>query len=295
MYNLQLETFIVVADLGSFNKAAEALYITPPAVTKQINLPEKDLGLQLFVRTHRGLVLTEAAKSLYRDAKYIIQYSKDSVERAKKAMQEKDSVVRIGTSPMTPAAPLVQVWSKIQKEYPNIRIQMIPYMNSQESAREILKNLGTNIDVVGGIFDETMLKLRQCQGMELSRQRICCAVSINHRLAQKEILTYQDLYGERFLMMHRGWSNYVDELRDDIWKNHPQIQLVDFDIYSMEIFNQCENSNEVLMAVENWKDAHPLLKIIPVEWKYTIPYGILYSTEPMDLVKRFLKAIKKAV
>ncbi len=295
MYNLQLETFIVVADLGSFNKAAEALYITPPAVTKQINLLEKDLGLQLFVRTHRGLVLTEAGKSLYRDAKYIIQYSKDSVERAKKAMQEKDSVVRIGTSPMTPAAPLVQVWSKIQKEYPNIRIQMIPYMNSQESAREILKNLGNNIDVVGGIFDETMLKLRQCQGMELSRQRICCAVSINHRLAQKEILTYQDLYGERFLMMHRGWSNYVDELRDDIWKNHPQIQLVDFDIYSMEIFNQCENSNEVLMAVENWKDAHPLLKIIPVEWKYTIPYGILYSTEPMDLVKRFLKAIKKAV
>ncbi len=239
--------------------------------------------------------MTEAGKSLYRDAKYIIQYSKDSVERAKKAMQEKDSVVRIGTSPMTPAAPLVQVWSKIQKEYPNIRIQMIPYMNSQESAREILKNLGTNIDVVGGIFDETMLKLRQCQGMELSRQRICCAVSVNHRLAQKEILTYQDLYGERFLMMHRGWSNYVDELRDDIWKNHPQIQLVDFDIYSMEIFNQCENSNEVLMAVENWKDAHPLLKIIPVEWKYTIPYGILYSTEPTDLVKRFLKAIKKAV
>lgn len=295
MYNLQLETFIVVADLGSFNKAAEALYITPPAVTKQINLLEKDLGLQLFVRTHRGLVLTEAGKSLYRDAKYIIQYSKDSVERAKKAMQEKDSVVRIGTSPMTPAAPLVQVWSKIQKEYPNIRIQMIPYMNSQESAREILKNLGTNIDVVGGIFDETMLKLRQCQGMELSRQRICCAVSVNHRLAQKEILTYQDLYGERFLMMHRGWSNYVDELRNDIWKNHPQIQLVDFDIYSMEIFNQCENSNEVLMAVENWKDAHPLLKIIPVEWKYTIPYGILYSTEPTDLVKRFLKAIKKAV
>ena len=295
MYNPQLETFIVVADLGSFNKAAEALYITPPAVTKQINLLEKDLGLQLFVRTHRGLVLTEAGKSLYRDAKYIIQYSKDSVERAKKAMQEKDSVVRIGTSPMTPAAPLVQVWSKIQKEYPNIRIQMIPYMNSQESAREILKNLGTNIDVVGGIFDETMLKLRQCQGMELSRQRICCAVSVNHRLAQKEILTYQDLYGERFLMMHRGWSNYVDELRDDIWKNHPQIQLVDFDIYSMEIFNQCENSNEVLMAVENWKDAHPLLKIIPVEWKYTIPYGILYSTEPTDLVKRFLRAIKKAV
>lgn len=294
MYNLQLETFIVVADLGSFNKAAEALYITPPAVTKQINLLEKDLEVQLFVRTHRGLILTEAGKSLYKDAKYIIQYCKDSVERAKRAMEEKDNVIRIGTSPMTPAAPVIQMWAKVRKDYPDIRLQMIPYMNSQESAREILKNLGTNIDIVGGIFDETMLKLRQCQGMEISRQRICCAVSLNHRLASKETLTFQDLHGENFLMMHRGWSNYVDELRDDIWKNHPQIRVVDFDIYSMEIFNRCENSNEILMAVENWKDAHPLLKIIPVEWKYTIPYGLLYSTEPSELVKRFLKAVKKA-
>lgn len=294
MYNLQLETFIVVADLGSFNRAAEALYITPPAVTKQINLLEKDLGLKLFVRTHRGLSLTEAGKSLYKDAKYIIQYCKESVERAKKAMQEKDNIIRIGTSPMTPAAPLVRQWSMVQKDYPDIKLQIIPYMNSLENAREILKNLGSNIDVVAGIFDETMLKLRQCAGMELSRQRICCAVSVNHRLAEKEMLTFQDLYGENFLMMHRGWSNYVDELRDEIWKNHPQIHVVDFDVYSMEIFNQCENSNDILMAVANWSDAHPLLKLIPAEWDYTIPYGILYSQEPTDLVKRFLKGMKKA-
>ena len=295
MYNLQLETFIVVADMGSFNKAAEALYITPPAVTKQIKLLEKDLGLKLFNRTHRGLALTEAGKSLYRDSKYIIQYCKESVERVRKAMEEKDNIIRIGTSPMTPAGPLMQIWAKVQKDYPDIKLQMIPYMNSLENAREILKNLGENIDVVGGIFDETMLKLRQCSGLELSRQRICCAVSVNHRLAEKEMLTFQDLYGENFLMMHRGWSNYVDELRDDIWKNHPQINVIDFDVYSVDIFNQCENSNDILMAVENWKEVHPLLKVIPVEWKYTIPYGILYSQEPSALVKRFLKGIQKTL
>lgn len=294
MYNLQLETFIVVADMGSFNKAAEALFISPPAVTKQINLLEKDLGLTLFVRTHRGLLLTEAGRSLYKDAKYIIQYCKDSVERAKKAMQEKDNVIRIGTSPMTPAAPLLQIWSRVQKEHTDIKLQMIPYMNSSESAREILKNLGKNIDVVAGIFDETMLKLRQCAGLELSRQKICCAVSVSHRLADRELLTFEDLHGENFLMMHRGWSNYVDELRDDIWKNHPQIHVADFDIYSVDIFNQCENSNDILMVVENWRDVHPLLKVIPVEWKYTIPFGILYSPEPTDLVRRFLKTVKQA-
>lgn len=295
MYNLQLETFIVVADLGSFNKAAETLYITPPAVTKQINLLEKDLGLKLFIRTHRGLALTEAGKSLYKDAKYVIQYCKESVERAKCAMEEKDSVIRIGTSPMTPVAPLLREWSKVQKEYPDIKLQMVPFMNTLENAREILKNLGTNIDVVAGIFDDTMLKLRQCAGFELSRQRLCCAVSVNHRLADKEMLTFEDLYGENFLMMHRGWSNYVDELRDDIWKNHPKIHVVDFDFYNMEVFNRCENSDDILMVVENWRDVHPLLKVIPVEWKYTIPFGILYSPEPSELVRKFLKAMKKTI
>lgn len=63
MYNPQLETFIRVADAGSFNKAAEELFISPPAVIKQINLLEAQLGLTLFVRTHRGLKLTEAGKS----------------------------------------------------------------------------------------------------------------------------------------------------------------------------------------------------------------------------------------
>lgn len=88
MYNPQIETFIKVADAGSFNKAAEELYITPTAVIKQINLLESSLDLVLFERTHRGLILTNAGKSLYQDAKYIIGYCKDSVVRAKNAMSE---------------------------------------------------------------------------------------------------------------------------------------------------------------------------------------------------------------
>ena len=77
MYNPQLETFIRVADAGSFNKAAEELYITAPAVIKQINLLEAELNLRLFERTHRGLTLTEAGKSLYKAAKYVMQYCKE--------------------------------------------------------------------------------------------------------------------------------------------------------------------------------------------------------------------------
>ena len=60
MYNHQLETFIRVADAGSFNKAAEESYITPTAIIKQINLLEDSLGVKLFERTRRGLTLTKS-------------------------------------------------------------------------------------------------------------------------------------------------------------------------------------------------------------------------------------------
>ena len=229
MYNPQLETFLRVADAGSFNKAAEEAYITATAVIKQINLLEDSLGVKLFERTHRGLILTKAGKSLYQDAKYIIQYCKDSVTRAKNAMREDNAVIRIGTSPMTPAQLLMQIWPQIQEQCPDLKFQIVPYENTPENAREILANLGKNIDVVGGIFDETMLDLRRCAGLELSREPFCCAVSIHHRLAAKDKLQIQDLYGENLLLIHRDWSHYVDQLRDDLWRNHPQIQIVDFD------------------------------------------------------------------
>lgn len=294
MYNPQLETFIRVADAGSFNKAAERSYITPTAVIKQINLLEASLGIKLFERTHRGLIMTKAGLSLYQDAKYIIQYCKDSVTRAKNAMQEDTNIIRIGSSPMTPAQLLMPLWTKIQERLPDLKFQIIPFENTPENAREILANLGKNIDVIGGIFDVTMLELRQCDGLELSREPFCCAVSIHHRLATKNRLTMQDLYGENLLMMKREWSRYVDQLRDDIWQNHNQIHIVDFEFYNMDIFNRCENGNYVLLAIPGWANVHPLLKVIPVDWEYSIPYGLLHSPEPSETVKRFLAAAHTA-
>lgn len=292
MYNPQLETFIKVADAGSFNKAAEQSFITPTAVIKQINLLEVGLGVALFDRTHRGLTLTKAGKSLYRDSKYIIQYCRDSVVRAKNAMQQDEQIIRIGTSPMTPAQVLLALWPKIHEHYPNMKFQLVPFENTPENAKEILANLGQNIDIVAGIFDETLLDLRKCKGFELMRNPICCAVSINHPLAEKDKLKVTDLYGENLMLIHRGWSHYVDKLRDDLWMNHPQIKIIDFEFYNVSVFNQCENSNDILMAIDSWQSVHPLLKIIPVEWDYSIPYGLLHSPEPTKTVQDFLSIIQ---
>ena len=292
MYNPQLETFLRVADAGSFNKAAAERYITPTAVIKQITSLEESLGVRLFDRSHRGLRLTKAGRSMYQDSKYIIQYCRDSVARAKNAMLEDTNVIRVGSSPMTPAQILMQLWSKVNETCPDIKFQIVPFENTPENAREILGNLGKRIDIVGGIFDETMLALRGCAGLELARAPFGCAVSIHHRLASRDKLQLSDLYGENLMLMHRGWSHYVDQLRDDLWQHHPQIRIVDFDFYGMDVFNRCESTNDVLLAISGWASVHPLLKVIPVEWDYSIPYGILYAPEPSPVVQRFLEVAR---
>lgn len=195
---------------------------------------------------------------------------------------------------MTPAQLLMRLWPEIQAHCPDMKFQIVPFENTPENAREILANLGKNIDVVTGIFDETMLYLRYCAGLQLSREPFCCAVSVHHRLASKDKLKIQDLYGERLMLRHRGWSSYVDRLRDDVWQNHSQIEIVDFDFYSMDVFNRCENSNNVLLAIAGWANVHPLLKVIPVEWEHSIPFGLLHSLQPSERVRKFLQVAQLA-
>ena len=295
MYNQQLETFINVAEEGSFSKAANKAYITPTAIIKQINLLEAHLDLTLFIRTHRGVTLTESGKSLYQDAKYILQYSKDSVTRAKNAVQKTEHVIRIGTSPITPGEFLIELWPKIQEYCPNTKIQLVTFENTPENAREILENLGKNIDLVAGVFDYDYLQLRKCEGLELSMIPIRCAVPINHKLASKEKLVIEDMFGENLMLIQRGWNVYVDTLRDDIWQNYSQINITDFSFYNLDIFNQSENNNSILMSIDTWSNAHPLLKILPVEWNHHIPFGLLHARKPTETVRLFLDAIKKVM
>lgn len=83
MFNPQLTAFVSVSENGSFTKAADALFVTPTAVMKQINALEERIGVTLFARTNHGLELTEASKSFLQDAKYVMDYSVRATEKAR--------------------------------------------------------------------------------------------------------------------------------------------------------------------------------------------------------------------
>ena len=87
MYNSRLTAFVCVADCGSFNRAAERLYLSPPAIMKQVNALERHLDLKLLDRTNQGIRLTPAGRVIYRHAKYLFDYSAKAIAEARREAQ----------------------------------------------------------------------------------------------------------------------------------------------------------------------------------------------------------------
>ena len=281
---------IKVAESGSFTKAAEELYITPTAVMKQINSLEKNISATLFSRTNHGLTLTKAGESFLQDARYLSEYLVRAVEKAREIDEgESRKTIRIGVSAMTPARFVLDIWSQIQIRMPNLKIELIPYENNPVNAREILKNLGQHIDVVGGLYDDNFLKERGCMAAHLYDKKLLLAVPVSNALSGEKLITAEKLKGKKVLFIRRGWNVYVDGLRAALESEGAEAE--EFEMFNLAAYNRAVAENLPIITVEGWEDVHPLLKLVPVDWDYRIPFGVLHSPNPSKLVKKFIGII----
>lgn len=209
MYNPQIKTFIVVADAGSFNKAAEQLFVSSTAIIKQMNLLEDHVGVRLFNRSHRGLSLTEAGEVFYKDAKHIIQYSENTIKRVTEIDKGVSDTIRIGSSPITPVQYLIGMVPELQEA--KVQFQIVPYENTPENARQILDNLGRDIDVVMGIYDKkTFSYYEKAECITIERLPLLIMMSKNDTLVTKESLDWDDLSGRRLYLLGSNWSKIFD-------------------------------------------------------------------------------------
>lgn len=293
MYDPSLDTFIAVTECGSFTKAAQRLYISSTAVMKQMNALERRLELKLLDRTPSGVRLTSAGEIIFRDAQFIIGYSKRSITDARAAMNTRNDTFRVGTSLLNPAKPFMDLWYRVNSEFPEHKLHLVPFEDDHEGILSEIGKLGEKFDFLIGVCDSRTW-LSMCQFLPLGRYRKMVAVSRDHPLAAKERLEISDLYGETLMMVRRGDSGVNDFLRNDLEKNHPQINIEDTaQFYDMAVFNRCAETQNVLLTIECWQDVHPGLISIPVNWDYSIPYGLLYSKDAPEDVLKFVDAIEK--
>lgn len=288
MYNPVLDTFITVAECGSFTKASELLYISPTAVMKQMNTLEAHLDLKLTERTPTGVKLTAAGEIIYRDAKFMKDYSKKSLAEAKAAEHSYDTTFCVGTSLLNPAKPFMDIWYRVNKKFPDYKLHLVPFEDDHDGILSEIKKLGEKFDFLIGVCDSKAW-LSLCNFMPLGRYKKMIAVSREHRLARKSSIDLEDLNGETLMMVKRGDSGVNDFIRNDLEKNHPQIHIEDTpQFYDLSVFNRCAETGNVLLTIECWREVHPGLVSIPVNWDYSIPYGLLYSLNAPDDVKRFV-------
>lgn len=287
MFDGRFETFIKVAECGSFTKAAEDLYITPTAVMKQINALEKQLGAILFDRTNHGLRLTKAGESFLQDARYILEYFERAERKAREIHDgENRRSIRIGTSVMTPAKFILDVWAQIQSRMPTLKIELIPFENNPVNSVEILRNLGQHIDVVAGLYDDAFLRERRCLAAHMYDKKILLAVPVPHALSAESLITIEKLKNRKVLFIRRGWNTYIDELRNKL--EAKGVKTEDFEMFNISAYNRAVTENIPIITVEGWEDVHPLLKLIPADWEDSIPFGVFYSPTPTKLVKKFI-------
>ena len=291
MYNPQLKTFVSVVDCGSFTKAAENLFITPPAVMKQINALEKHLDVKLLERTPHGVRLTPAGEIIYKDAKFLFDYSMTSIQNARNAMDRYNHTFCVGTSLLNPAKPFMDLWYEASREFPDYRLHIVPFEDDHEGIVSEIAQLGTKFDFLIGVCDSRTW-LDKCNMLQIGQFRKMCSVSREHRLASKECLEISDLYGETLMMVAEGDSGVNDFIRNDLTRNHPQIRIEDTPhFYDISVFNRCAETLNVLLTLECWKDVHPGLVTIPVNWDYKIPCGLMYALDPPKDVIKFVETV----
>lgn len=292
MYNSMLDTFIAVADCGSFTKASQKLYVSPTAIMKQMNTLENHLDLKLIERTPSGIRLTSAGEIIYQNAKFMIDYSQKSIAEAKASVYEYDTTFCVGTSLLNPAKPFMDLWYRVNSSFPNYKLHLVPFEDNHKGILAEIEKLGKKFDFLIGVCDSKAW-LSRCNFLPLGKYRKMIAVSRDHKLAKKDRIELEDLHGETLMMVKEGDSGVNDFIRNDLRKHHPEIIIEDTpQFYDLSVFNRCAETGKVLLTIECWQDVHPGLVSIPVNWDYDIPYGILYSLDSPDDVLKLVDMAK---
>lgn len=280
MYNKHLDTFLMVSKTGSFSSAAEALYITPSAVIQQINSLEAELGAVLFNRTRKGVTLTEAGE-------YLFTAGSDYVEKGKYIKHQLaflnagKKTITIGTSQDFKVRLLFDLWvlfSEVNKKY-DLHMMLIDHDIRNIPDADLVEGFKA-----GTLWDSEMDFFKICD-MPLG-----CAVDKHDPLYYKKILTYDDLKNRTLITNIFAVKEKKDELYKDL-ESHG-ILCKTTEAFSPNIFLETAMKHYVLQIPICMQDVMPDLKIIPVEWKYSVDYGLFYRKKHSPAVEELIRFIR---
>ena len=121
----EVRTFVTIADLGTISRAAEQLHITQPALSRQLANLEGDLGIKLFDRVGRRLLLTSEGVQLLQDCRGLLSYSRALREHAAGLKRGDAGTLRVSSSPHLIEGLFPDFLRDFAKRYPNVQVRLV--------------------------------------------------------------------------------------------------------------------------------------------------------------------------
>lgn len=293
MITKELKSFLITAQVGSFQKASEQLYLSSTALIKQINALEEEVGVPLFHRTNKGISLTKAGKVFYDAIFDIMQRYHDAIQAAKEVQKHEMNPIRIGISQINPHRSFNESLLCNLNFCKHFTTYIVPISSTFKDFFEELRNLGTNVDFIPYFMGYDSLD-SVCASFCLAKLPLCIAVPVGHPLYERKYLTYENLNGYDLLSISNNANRYYKVFNNNILSKAPDVKLQFSHYYDFNILNYAASSKHLILAGAYLKEAHPLLKLLPVQWEHYLPYGLYYSHNPSPAAKKLLHAFADA-
>lgn len=193
----QLKYFIAVVRCLSFTEAAKSLFMTQPALSRQIQAMEAELGTQLFIRDKKTLKLTPGGSALYSKLPDFLRQYEEMMENARNANRDFEGQLRIGFLDIYDASQLFPpVVEAFQRNHGGIRLTMERFSLGELPERLYEGKLDIICTYGFSLFDKPDLVTVNVQKFDS-----CIMFNKDHPLANKPDLTMDDLRQERFIQL----------------------------------------------------------------------------------------------
>jgi DNA-binding transcriptional LysR family regulator len=193
-----LHTFLTVAEKQSFSEAADALYLTQPAVSKRIAALEDELKTRLFDRIGRKISLTEAGRALLAHAKTILLEMEDSKRAIANLSGSVGGRLSIGTSHHIGLHRLPPILRQYSAAYPEVELDL-HFMDSEVACRAVL---GGDLEL--GIVTLPPTPLPDLHSEEVWPDPLVVVVGRDHPLAKEAKASLRQLAGYPAILPSMG-------------------------------------------------------------------------------------------
>lgn len=253
-----LHYFVVLAEVKHFGEAAKRCYVSQPTLSMQIKKLEETLGVILFERTNKQVLLTDQGQALLGRAKKILTLIDEMKELARQSGDPFSGELRLGVIPTVAPYLLPLVMPTIKQNLPQLNIWLI-----EDQTHQLVNQLEA------GVLDAAIMA-QPIEGHFISHnlfeEFFYFACANTHPLAQAKIISINDLVNQQVLLLEEGHC-----LRDQaiaVCQMAKANEIADFTATSLETLRlmvQAGMGVTLLPALAARAQPSDLLKCIPFE------------------------------